>query len=281
MAADIIIASDNSTNTSLYVYDTTDYIANSALISDITAVRFLFATYNSLQGQVSTKTLVENYEYQVISGSITINGVTYVVGDKFVPQQAITADDSVIIYPTGYFTQYNDLTPSQVDYFEFYPSNLGENDSTFIDADRFVRYETYRQNILAGSVSAGTYIVKGAQNDFILIGSEKYYVGEVFTKSTAFTFSGTPTLAKQFLTGTFEFWTNASASIVYQDYVNALSNRALYQSEDFKDNFIATNTNYTLPYFQADLNLGSNSQAIQASLDVINNFLSTQNKDIK
>lgn len=278
---DIIIGTSND-NTNLKIYDSTDYDSLGVSINSINAVRFLFSTYNSTLNTSEVGDLIQNYEYIVISGSFVMDGITYLEGDIFVARQNFALPTTgVSVWNTGYYSTYNQYLPKDVNYFEFYPSDLGESGTTLIDSARTVRYEIYNTEYSAGTIPAGTYIVKGVEGEFIVIGSEDYYVGQVFTKSTSFTFTGTPTIVKQFAVGSFDFWTNGNSSVIYQNYINSLSNGTLNASQDFKDNFISTHTNYSLPYIQSETASSYDFSEVQASLDVIVNYLGTKNKFIK
>lgn len=278
---DIIIGTSND-NTNLKIYDSTDYASLSSSINSINAVRFLFSTYNSTLNTSEVGDLIQNYEYIVISGSFVMDGITYSEGDIFVARQNFTLPTTgVSVWNTGYYSSYNQYLPRSVDYFEFYPSDLGESGTTLIDSARTVRYEVYNTEYGQGTIAAGTYIVKGVQGEFIVIGGEDYYVGQVFTKTTSFTFTGTPTIVKQLAVGSFDFWTNGNSSVIYQNYINSLSNGTLNASQDFKDNFISTHTNYSLPYIQSETASSYDFSEVQASLDVIVNYLGTKNKFIK
>lgn len=283
MATDIIISTDNSTNTTLGIYDSTDYAALGINIYDVKAVRFLFSTYNSVLNSGTVGALIANNEYIVITGTFTMNGILYSSGDVFVAYAAFTlpVDPTLLVSSTGYYSTYNTLIPSNITNYNFYPSDLNENSTTFADSARTVNYEIYTTESSAGTIAAGTYIVKGTPNAFILIGAEKHYVGQVFTKSGSFTFSGTPTVVRSFDENSFDFWTNAASSVIYQSYVNSLSNSTLNASEDFKDNFIRTNTLYSLPYVQSATSIAYDFSAVQASLDIIVNYLGTKNKNVK
>jgi hypothetical protein len=287
MATDIIISTDNSTNTTLGIYDSTDYTGLGISISDVKAVRFLFSTYNSVLNSGTVGALIANNEYIVITGTFEMNGIDYSSGDVFVAYAAFTlpVDPTLLVSSTGYYSTYNTLIPSTITNYNFYPSDLNENSTTFADSARTVNYEIYTTESAAGTIAAGTYIVKGTPNTFISIvvglKTQKYYVGQVFTKSGSFTFSGTPTVVRSFDENSFDFWTNAASSVIYQSYVNSLSNSTLNASEDFKDNFIRTNTLYSLPYVQSATSIAYDFSAVQASLDIIVNYLGTKNKNVK
>jgi len=285
MATDIIISTDNSTNTTLGIYDSTDYTGLGISISDVKAVRFLFSTYNSVLKSGTVGTLIANNEYIVITGTLPLEGVSYNSGDVFVAHSNYTIPviAGLLVSSTGYYSTYNPLIPSSITNYNFYPSDLNENSTTFADSARTVNYEIYTTEsaAAAGTIAAGTYIVKGTPNTYITIGIEHYYVGQVFTKSSSFTFTGTPTVVRSFDENSFDFWTNAASSVIYQSYVNSLSNSTLNASEDFKDNFIRTNTLYSLPYVQSATNIAYDFSSVQSSLDIIVNYLGTKNKNLK
>jgi hypothetical protein len=286
MATDIIIAEDNSSNTSLQIYDSTDYASISSSINNVNAVRWLFATYDSINSASQVGILTANYEYTVISGTFTMNGIDYIVGDVFVPYEDFTLPTSgVTVYETGYYSTFNQYTPSTVTYFEFFPSDLAETGTTFADNARTVRYEVYDTIVLENNdLLAETYIVQGTFGDYVtLVGGEIYYVGQTFIPIAGDQYSATGNAyaVQQLAIGTFDFWTNANSSVIYQDYINSLSNRTLNASQDFKDNFIATHTNYSLPYIQSETASTYDFSQVQASLDVIVNYLGVKNKIIK
>lgn len=285
MATDIIISTDNSTNTTLGIYDSTDYTGLGISISDVKAVRFLFSTYNSVLNSGVVGALIANNEYIVITGTLNTGDAIYNSGDVFVAYANFTipVTAGLLVSSTGYYSTYNTLIPSTITNYNFYPSDLNENSTTFADSARTVNYEIYTTEsaAAAGTIAAGTYIVKGTPNAFITVAGGKYYVGQVFTKSTSFTFSGTPTVVRSFDENSFDFWTDAASSVIYQSYVNSLSNSTLNASEDFKDNFIRTNTLYSLPYVQSATSIAYDFSAVQASLDIIVNYLGTKNKNVK
>jgi hypothetical protein len=229
--------------------------------------------------------LIANNEYIVITGTLNTGDAIYNSGDVFVAYANFTipVTAGLLVSSTGYYSTYNTLIPSTITNYNFYPSDLNENSITFADSARTVNYEIYTTEsaAAAGTIAAGTYIVKGTPNAFITIAGGKYYVGQVFTKSTSFTFSGTPTVVRSFDENSFDFWTDAASSVIYQSYVNSLSNSTLNASEDFKDNFIRTNTLYSLPYVQSATSIAYDFSAVQASLDIIVNYLGTKNKNVK
>jgi hypothetical protein len=290
MATDIIISTDNSTNTTLGIYDSTDYAALGISISDVKAVRFLFSTYNSVLNSGIVKNLIANNEYIVVSGLLTIQIDTYAQdnyheGESFVAYANLDiSGQSCVVKQTGYYSTFNPLLPSAITNYNFYPSDLNENSTTFADSARTVRYEIYSK--LDGANENGLHFVQGTKGAYIENGNgERYYVGQVYTvildDNDGYNPVGNAYPVKYFDSGSFDFWTNTASSAIYQSYVNSLSNSTLNASEDFKDNFIRTNTLYSLPYVQSATSIAYDFSAVQSSLDIIVNYLGTKNKNLK
>ena len=71
-----LISFDEDILTSIEVYDSSAYAVP---ITDVTAVRFMFATVNSVNGASSTSSLEAWREY-TLNQNTTINGVSYLKG---------------------------------------------------------------------------------------------------------------------------------------------------------------------------------------------------------
>jgi hypothetical protein len=283
---DIIIA-DNTDNTSLKIYDSTDYASLNSSINAVNAVRFLFSTYNTVLNAGEVGSLRESYEYIVKSGSFVMDNITYSEGNTFVARQNFTLPTTgVSVWTTGYYSTYNEYTPDSVDYFEFLPSDLGESGTIIADNARTVRYEVYNLVRREGeTLNDEVYIVVGSADSYITMSIEGqvYYAGQVFLSQGSDDFVSTNgAYVVQFLaSGSFDFWTNGNSSVIYQNYINSLSDGTLNASQDFKDNFISTHTNFSLPYIQSATASSYDFSSVQASLDVIVNYLGTKNKFIK
>ncbi len=286
MSLEIIVSTNNSTNTNLSVYDATDYPTLGISINDINAVRFLFATYQSQAEVAQVASLLANYEYTVISGSFIMDDeTTYNTGVTFVARKDYELPTTgVVVFNTGFYSTYNPLLPKDVENFDFVPSDLGENSTTFSDKARTIRYEGYTQEYQEGDpLDDGIYIVKGTLGDFITLSTDQvYYVGEVFTGIANDDFVGTPVVVRQFdTTDNVDTWTDANSSVIYQSYVNSLSNSTLNASEDFKDNFIRTNTCFSNAYIQSATAIRYYFSSIQTNLDIIVNYLGVKNKNVR
>ena len=286
MATDIIIAPDTNTNQSILIVDSTDYPALGISISDINAVRYLFATYSSILNKSAVAKVLANYEYVVTSGSFVLNGTTYTSGNIFVPYEDFTLPTTgVIVEQTGYYSPLITTIPSANVDTSFTPSQVGENSTYFEDAFRYVRYENYKTiTLTGGTVGNSSYKVQGTQNDYITLSSgQKYYVGQVFAPSgvVTFTATGNAYAVEYFDTGTFDFWTDYNANQVYKTYNNSLANSNYNLSEDFRANYIKTVSQLSMPYIYSNTGEAYSAEEIQNALDYINTVLADTNKNIR
>ena len=216
MTPSLIVSYDENILTSVELWDSTDNI------SGIKAVRIMFGTVNSVNDAQTTSDLEAWREYTA-DQSTTINGVTYATGDKIYLANATTITGTAT--ETGFYGERVTWLPSDGGYVSFSPTQTGDkgNNLIFRDSVFTVNYEVYTTQYAAGTIAAGTYIVKGTAGQYITIGSETYYVGEVFTKGTSFTFTGTPDICEYAATGTIYFVTTAQAFDVLQSYIVSMA----------------------------------------------------------
>lgn len=211
------------------IYDASVFTGASS-ISDINGVRMLFSTVNSVAAAESTVTsLIAWFEYQVVTGSIVINGVTYSAGDLILLANDYTVTStSVKINATGRYSQYiSNVLPSAGLPYVFDPSQTGRqpfNNLYFSDEVFALDYEQYTTIYSQGdSLIAGQYLCVGAQNDSVIIdGTKTIYVGEVVTIPTGgVTFAGSPDLVLYSNTAQFYFITKYQSYYIYQAYLQA------------------------------------------------------------
>lgn len=199
--------------------------------SSINATRLMFATVNSVnQINTNVKDLIAFKEYIVTAGSAIINGVTYGVGDLIYLALNTTIGDEATVSETGYYGIRSTYLPNG-SYVQYSPSQMiyGVTSLTFPDNVITLRYELYQDEFAAGSVTVSAetqFIVKGTQNDFITIGSETYYVGEVFTRNSNFTFAngqGTNFVVAFTASTTSAFRTWYQNWKLWEEYVNKIA----------------------------------------------------------
>lgn len=211
------------------VYDASVFTGASS-ISDINGLRMLFSTVNSVAGAQSTVTLLKAwFEYQVVESSITINGITYVVGDLILLANDYTVTSTTVkINATGRYGQYiSNVLPSTGNPYVFTPSQTGRqpfNTLYFSDEVFVLDYEQYTTVYSAGnSLPAGQYLCVGTAGTSVVVnGTKTVYVGEIVTIPVGgVTFAGTPKLVLYSDGAQFSFLTKYESFYIYQAYLQA------------------------------------------------------------
>jgi len=288
LTIDNIWSYDDFDSTVLYILDSSDYSSSTILMSSVYATRFKFATVNSLNSKASgVKDLKMGVEYTVTgTGTIVIDTKTFSVGDTFVLYVDVTVSYATImsIDETGYFVPVSGFVPSLLPYATFVPSQVGQSSNIiFNDNINDCIYEIYNTTNLAGSVTISTptqFIVQGAALGTIVISGVTYRVGEVFTKSTTFTFAdgiGTNTVCALYGSNQFYFMTDYYANQTYEGYVQAITGDSCDQN--LQNNFLAVHTllNSNIINFEKNINLDiqgmqNNLTQIQTNFSLINKF---------
>lgn len=272
ITANATVSFDEDILTSVEIYDSSDYTGS--LVSYVTAVRIMFGTVNSVNDQTSTSSLEAWREYTA-DQSVTINGVTYASGDIiYLAADADLGTDTAT--ETGFYGQRQTWIPSNGGYVSVTPTQSGSKggELVFNDSVFTCNYELYTTSYSAGTITVSTetqYIVKGTAGQYISIGGEKYYVGEVFVKDTNFTFSGTPTIAKLEDSATIYFATTAQAFQTLQDFITALANNQ-YTPAGIEANMLKVIANYSVVDMAAAQSYSFDLQYMQNLLDEIQNF---------
>lgn len=282
MANELLISYDRYTLEQIDIYDATDYPVGPVTANSIKQTRFLFATVNTIKNRQLNVTTLEAYkEYDLTgSGSITVNGVTYNAGDSvvFANDETPTIPATMKINESGYYVPYSTYLPSVDPYATITPSLMGLTGNVFPDSVIHIIYETYTTEYLAAATApAGTYIVSGTPNDYITIGGETYYVGEVFTKGGSFTFAngaGTNKVVKYFQSGDAYTWTDYNAYQVYESYVQALAQGKCGCDSDFVGNYLKVYSLLNGLYISAERDVNIDTDAMQLALDEINSLYS-------
>lgn len=165
--------------------------------SAVNYVRVIFGTYLKEQTANSNATeIIAGTEYRVVgTGSFTYDTKTYNAGDVFISMATgtPTLPTTIVLEETGRFQPITNFVPLDVTSSDFTPSLLGIDDTVFPDTIGNLQMDIYTTETAApnGSVSAGTYIVKGSVGQTITTGGVTYRVGEVFTKGSSFAITGT------------------------------------------------------------------------------------------
>lgn len=186
--------------TGSYTSDNTGgYGAPNPSITSVTKTRFLFSSFLTVSNLNSNVTECESGKEYKVNGSgantVVVNTKTYSLGDTFVLEVDATPviGTGLTLAETGRFAYPTTFLPTD-NYIEFTPSLFGIDTLEFPDSSYIVEYEVYTTSYSAGAVAAGTYIVLGTSGT-ITISGVTYNAGEVFTRSSGFTFSGSNNIA--------------------------------------------------------------------------------------
>lgn len=175
------------------------YGAPNPLITDITKTRFVFSTYLSETQASPVTNCLMGVEYIVGgTGTVVVDTKTFTTGQTFILAKDATPNiaATATLTETGRFAGNCTFLPIMLNA-TFVPSDLNITGLIFQpDTTVTATYEVYTGNISAGAgKAAGTYIVQGTPvTDSITIGTSVYQVGEVFTQTGTFTFSGSGTI---------------------------------------------------------------------------------------
>ena len=269
----------------IYLTDMTAYPINGVAITDVQKTRFLFATVDSINNASSVTTLLAGEEYELVgTGDITVNGRTLSAGTTFVLMNDATPTipTTLTINQTGYYTSDTTYLPIDTTDATFTPSQAGDgNVLYFNDAVRFIRYEIYTTQYSTGLVTASSgdkFIVKGTEStDSITFGGGTYYVGEVFSRGTNFTFAqgvnniGTCYVVKYNDEVEISTWTDKLAYSTYQSFVQSVAN-SNFSNSNLIGNYMKVYSLLNSLYLGAERDVTFDTQAMQQSLDTINNL---------
>lgn len=174
------------------------------LISATKKTRFLISSYLTEQNFNDNITYcnpgVEYTIYGSGSNTVVIDTKIFHLNDTFIIEVGAipTIGAGLTIKETGRFAAITTFLPtSLVAPFSSYsltPSECGINQLIFPDSIYTLIYESYSTEYSAGTIAAGTYIVKGTPLQTITISGINYNVGEVFIKTGSFTFTGSATI---------------------------------------------------------------------------------------
>jgi hypothetical protein len=273
---DFSIAYDIETLEQVYLFDTTTPVVT------VGAVRVLFGTYDSITSTESVSELKAWREYK-LSQNTTINGKAYLSGATvlFANDYKLTGTNKAV--ETGYYGERITWIPSAVSPAAFSPSQTGYTtiETYFADLAFSVRYETYGAEINPGTITPGgtkTYYVKGLEGKYITIGSETYYAGETFTKSSPFTFAngtGSNTICEFIGSVEHSFATKKNAYNVLQTYIESIADpAAVTNSQRLQYDFLTVNALFQTINMMEDQDYDVSLEEVQTVLNNINEFWS-------
>ena len=274
ITANAIISFDENTLSTIEVYDASTYTSPD-IISDVNAVRIMFATVNSVNLAGSTGTIKAWTEYTA-DQALTINDVSYATGDIIYLANDYTLSGSNTVTETGFYGERSSWLPSQATYTFFTPSQCYNTESVVFSDNVFtMKYELYTTVYLEGStLITGTYIVTGDIGTFIEINNnEIYYAGEVFDGESGDVITsneGAGAVLKDTET-TLYFCTTGQAFEVLQSYVKTVANN-MNAPQESKEALLKVIANYNVVDFTAAQQYGFDLQYMQNLLDEIQEY---------
>jgi hypothetical protein len=274
ITANAMISFDEDALSTIEVYDASTYTSPS-VVTDVNAVRIMFATVNSVNSAGSVSTIKAWTEYTA-DQNVTINSVDYTTGDTIYLAGDYNLSTGYTATETGFYGERSTWTPSDATYTFFTPSQCYNTTSlVFTDNVFTMKYELYTtvyQN--SQSISAGTYIVGGSDNYYITLSNgDIRYVGEVFTTSTTLTITSTgdATAVLKYADTTLYFCTTGQAFEVLQSYIKAVANN-MNAPQEVKSSLLKVIANYNVVDFTAAQQYGFDLQYMQNLLDEIQEY---------
>lgn len=266
-----LISYDENILTSIEVYDSSLYTGSA---TEVTAVRFMFANVNSVNEASTTADLTAWREY-TLNQSTTINGVSYASGDVVYLAADYTLSGTDTAKETGFYGERQTWIPSDGSYVSFNPDQTYNTTSLLFEDNVFtLNYQLFTTSYAAGTRAAGTYIVVGTVGNYITISGGKRYVGEVFTSTTSFTFTGASTISLLETETTTYFCTTGQIYQTLQAYFILLANNA-NASIEIKNDLLKVIANYNVVGFSEAQSYGFDLQYMQNLLDEAQEFYST------
>ena len=274
ITANAIISFDENALSTIEVYDASTY-SSPSLVSDVNAVRIMFATVNSVNMAGSVSSLKAWTEYTA-DQAVTINSVDYATGDTIYLANDYNLPTGYTATETGFYGQRSTWIPYDATYTFFTPSQCYNTDALIFSDNVFtMRYELYTTVYMNGqSISAGTYIVGGSDDYYITLSNgDIRYVGEVFTTTTTLTITSTgdaTAIARESESTTY-FCTTGQAFEVLQLYIKAVSSN-MNAPQEVKNNLLKVIANYNVVDFSAAQDYGFDLQYMQNLLDEIQEY---------
>jgi|LakMenEpi03Aug12_release.lakeMendotaPanAssembly.Ray.scaffolds.fasta_scaffold310249_2 hypothetical protein len=275
MAIDILIDYTVNDLQEVTITDATDSVGS------VNGVRMLFSTVNSVAAETPATVCLAWYEYEVLTGTAVVNGVSYTAGRKILLANNTTPTGTFTMQTTGRYGQYiSDNLPSSGLPYVFTPEQTGRPafDTIYFTDEVFVLdYDQYTTVYVAGqALVAGTYLVVGTGAGSVLVnGTKRIYIGETYTSLGSETFTGASRMVLYSDSAQFYFATTMQSFDVYQLYLTAKAN-AINPSQKLDSNLLYVAALYGSVDIAAEQSSGISLDQIQINLNQINEYYSAQ-----
>jgi len=273
ITANAIISFDEDALSTIEVYDASTYTSPS-VVTDVSAVRIMFATVNSVNSAGSVSTIKAWTEYTA-DQVLTINGVSYATGDIIYLSEDYTLSGSNTVTETGFYGERSTWTPSDATYTFFTPSQCYNTTSlVFTDNVFTMRYELYTGQITSEMIEdEGYYMVAGDNDAYIDISGRIYNAGMIAYSygSESATYYNNAYLSTKASEATLYFCTTGQAFDVLQSYIKAVANN-MNAPQEVKSSLLKVIANYNVVDFTAAQQYGFDLQYMQNLLDEIQEY---------
>lgn len=276
IAIDILVSYDVTSLTELEINDASVFTSPN-VIGNVNGVRMLFSTVESTQSHpTNVQELLAWHEYEVQSGSTTINGITYSAGDKILLSTDTTPTGTFVIDATGRYGGYiSNQLPYQGLPYVFTPSMVGAeplNNLYFSDQIFTLDYEYYTTKYQVGdTLPAGQYLAVGTIGDTAVLGTKTVYVGEIIDFAGGTFDLGNAELVLYNSENRFNFATIYQSFQVYEAYLQAKAN-AIYPDPVLESNLLDVAALLATIEFSAGRTSGYSLVQLQDNLNRIINY---------
>jgi hypothetical protein len=287
MTIDVLVDTNIYIGDAIRFTDVTNY-GTPIVMTDVNGTRFKFASVLS-SNQIATgvTNLVMGVEYTLVgTGSIVVDTKTFNAGDTFILETNASPSipSTLSVNETGYYSPVSGYVPTD-GAVSFTPTQLGQSGLTVADTIFNFTYEIYTTKHSVGSVTVSSstqFIVTGSNGGYITISGVVYRVGEVFTKSSTFTFantSGTNYVCNYYGSATMYFMSYYNAYNVYSNYINSVSQDNSLDMTLYS-NFVKVHTLLNANLINIEKSISVDITAMQNNLDEINSIYSQQINNI-
>lgn len=275
ITANAIISFDENALSTIEVYDASTYTSPS-VVTDVTAVRIMFATVNSVNAAGTVSSLKAWTEYTA-DQTVVINGLPISYGDTIYLANDYNLPTGYTATETGFYGERSTWLPSDATYTFFTPSQCyNTNSLVFADNVFTMRYELYTTKVMSGMdiEEDGYYIVSGDADSYIVV-DDAYTAksGEVvyLTSYTPVAYFNDAFISKREVSTNLYFCTTGQAFEVLQSYIKAVANN-MNAPQEVKNDLLKIIANYNVIDFTAAQQYGFDLQYMQNLLDEIQEY---------
>ncbi len=285
MELDVIISYNINDLQQVSIYDGS-YFPSPESVTDINGVRILFETVNSVADISEATTCVAWTEYEVLSGTAVVRGVSYTTGKTMLFAVNTTPTGTFTMTTTGRYGQYISTNlPSTGVPWQFTPTQTGRNPfNTLYFADEVFTANVYYYDTIVGNggslTSGRTYLAvnPSTQNGSVVVaGTKTINVGETYTATGAevIAVSSGSFMVEFYESQQFCFSTLYQSFKIWESYLAAKA-VSVSPNDTLDSNLLAVASLYASSQIAAQTTEGIDLTGLQVNIDRILNYYSVQ-----